>query len=65
MAFNNEYDCVISADEGGMVEYWSPNNDYEKPPNVFDMKTSTNLFDFKKVANFHFIICLCANIDQV
>jgi peptidylprolyl isomerase domain and WD repeat-containing protein 1 len=48
IAFNNEYDCVISADEGGMLEYWSPTANYEKPENVWKMKSSTNLFDFKK-----------------
>lgn len=48
MAFNNDFDCVISADEGGMLEYWSPANNYEKPESVFKMKSSTNLFDFKK-----------------
>ncbi|KAF2669733.1 peptidyl-prolyl cis-trans isomerase cyp15 [Microthyrium microscopicum] len=48
MAFNNEYDCVVSADQGGMLEYWSPSNNYEKPLNVFEMKSSTNLFEFKK-----------------
>lgn len=49
MAFNNAYDCVISVDEGGMVEYWSPSgNNYEKPENVFQYKSSTNLFEFKK-----------------
>ncbi|KAF2454807.1 peptidyl-prolyl cis-trans isomerase cypE [Lineolata rhizophorae] len=47
MAFNNEYDCVVSADESGMLEYWNPNT-YEKPDNVFAMKSSTNLFEFKK-----------------
>ncbi|KIW03354.1 uncharacterized protein PV09_05562 [Verruconis gallopava] len=48
MAFNNEYDCVVSADEGGMVEYWSPSSNYEKPDNVWSMKSSTSLFEFKK-----------------
>jgi peptidylprolyl isomerase domain and WD repeat-containing protein 1 len=48
MAFNNEYDCVVSADENGMLEYWRPTGDYEKPDNVFEYKSSTNLFDFKK-----------------
>jgi peptidylprolyl isomerase domain and WD repeat-containing protein 1 len=49
MVFNNTFDCVISADEGGMLEYWSPNSNYDKPSNVFEMKSSTNLFEFKKV----------------
>ena len=47
MAFNDAYDCVISADENGMIEYWRPGT-YEKPDNVFEYKSSTNLFDFKK-----------------
>lgn len=49
MAYNNDYDCVVSADEGGMLEYWRPSGSFEKPDNVFDMKSSTNLFEFKKV----------------
>ncbi|CAN8098976.1 unnamed protein product [Discula destructiva] len=48
MAFNVAYDCVVSTDQGGMVEYWSPGNNYEKPDNVFQYKSSTNLFEFKK-----------------
>ncbi|CAD6504500.1 BgTH12-00010 [Blumeria graminis f. sp. triticale] len=48
MAFNNAYDCVISADEDGMLEYWSPSNNYEKPDNVFEFKSSTNLYELKK-----------------
>ncbi|KAI8629370.1 hypothetical protein F5Y19DRAFT_79474 [Xylariaceae sp. FL1651] len=48
MVFNDAYDCVVSADENGMLEYWSPNANYEKPDNVFQYKSSTNLFDFKK-----------------
>ncbi|KAI1206408.1 uncharacterized protein F4807DRAFT_438912 [Annulohypoxylon truncatum] len=48
MAFNDAYDCVVSADDNGMLEYWSPSTNYEKPENVFQYKSSTNLFDFKK-----------------
>lgn len=48
MAFNDQFDCVISADENGMVEYWRASGAYEKPDNVFQYKSSTNLFDFKK-----------------
>ncbi|KAF3930847.1 hypothetical protein ABW19_dt0202799 [Dactylella cylindrospora] len=48
LAFNSLYDCVVSADTGGMVEYWRPNGDYEQPKDVFEYKSSTNLFDFKK-----------------
>ncbi|KAH0494063.1 hypothetical protein TgHK011_000697 [Trichoderma gracile] len=48
MTFNDDYDCVVSADENGMIEYWQPSGNYEKPSNVFEYKSSTNLFDFKK-----------------
>ncbi|KXS98513.1 hypothetical protein AC578_5521 [Pseudocercospora eumusae] len=48
LAYNAAYDCVLSADESGMIEYWQPSGSYEKPPNVFEMKSSTNLFEFKK-----------------
>lgn len=48
MAFNDAYECVVSADDNGMVEYWSPAANYEKPDSVFQYKSSTNLFDFKK-----------------
>lgn len=48
ISYNPQYDCVVSIDEGGMIEYWSPTSNYEKPSNVFTMKSTTNLFDFKK-----------------
>ncbi|KAF6844392.1 hypothetical protein CMUS01_01166 [Colletotrichum musicola] len=48
MAFNSAFDCVVSADDKGMLEYWRPSGDYDKPDNVFEFKASTNLFDFKK-----------------
>ena len=48
MAYNDVYDCVISADETGMIEYWRPTGLHEKPDNVFQYKSSTNLFEFKK-----------------
>jgi peptidylprolyl isomerase domain and WD repeat-containing protein 1 len=48
MAFNNAYDCVVSADEAGMIEYWRPTDGFEKPDNVFELKSSTNLFEFRK-----------------
>ncbi|KAA8643685.1 hypothetical protein EYZ11_006980 [Aspergillus tanneri] len=49
IAFNDAYDCVISADESGMIEYWrAGDGSFEKPDNVFELKSSTNLFEFKK-----------------
>ena len=48
IAFNNGYDCAISIDDNGMIEYWSPRGNYEKPDNLFKFKSSTDLFEFKK-----------------
>ncbi|KAJ5115350.1 hypothetical protein NUU61_001109 [Penicillium alfredii] len=49
MSFNSAFDCVISADESGMIEYWrAGDGSFEKPDNVFELKSSTNLFAFKK-----------------
>ncbi|KAH0611339.1 uncharacterized protein H6S33_010604 [Morchella sextelata] len=50
MAFNDKYNCVVSCDESGMVEYWSPRpeREFEKPDNVFEYKSNTGLFEFKR-----------------
>lgn len=48
MAYNNDFDCVVSADEGGMLEYWRPSGSYKAPDSVFKFKSSTDLFAFKK-----------------
>ena len=48
MAYNDRFDCVVSTDEGGMVEYWKPSGNYERPDSVFKLKSATNLFEFKK-----------------
>jgi peptidylprolyl isomerase domain and WD repeat-containing protein 1 len=61
MAFNDHYDCVISVDEGGMVEYWQPGGLYGKPENVFKYKSSTNLFEFKKAKSVPVSLTLSAD----
>ena len=64
MAYNDKYDCVVSADDAGFVEYWRPSGSFDKPPNVFSMKSDTNLFDFKKVGFFLQLLC-SLDIDQI
>lgn len=59
MSFNDAFDCVVSVDNGGMVEYWRPNGNYDKPDNVFQLKSSTSLFEFKKA---HSVPC-CVTIS--
>lgn len=41
---------MVSADVGGMVEYWSPREPYELPKGrgLWEYKSRTDLFDFKK-----------------
>ncbi|KAK9454903.1 hypothetical protein V1511DRAFT_501299 [Dipodascopsis uninucleata] len=46
--FNPIYDCVLSVDELGMIEYWQPSGDYDKPDHVFQFKSSTDLYEFRK-----------------
>lgn len=65
MAYNEAYDCVVSADEGGMVEYWRPSDNYEKPDNVFQYKSSTNLFDFKKAKSVPSSLSISPNGKQM
>ncbi|KAK0487678.1 hypothetical protein IW261DRAFT_633981 [Armillaria novae-zelandiae] len=51
MAYSDRYDCVISADEGGFVEYWQPSEPFSLPKNVpglWAYKSETDLYEFKK-----------------
>jgi peptidylprolyl isomerase domain and WD repeat-containing protein 1 len=46
---------VISADEGGFLEYWQPADPFDLPkkvPGLWSFKTTTDLYDFKKVISF-------------
>ncbi|ETN38653.1 uncharacterized protein HMPREF1541_06690 [Cyphellophora europaea CBS 101466] len=65
MAYNPAYDCVVSADAGGMVEYWQPSGSYEKPENVFEMKSKTNLFDFKKAKSVPYALAISPSGHQL
>ncbi|KAL9951874.1 hypothetical protein ACROYT_G044613 [Oculina patagonica] len=46
--YNAVYDVAVSADEAGMVEYWSGiKHDLQFPKNIdFEYKTDTDLFEF-------------------
>ncbi|WFC99124.1 peptidylprolyl isomerase [Malassezia yamatoensis] len=48
LEYNEVFDCIVSADVGGMIEYWQPTEPYELPDSVFKLKSSTDLFEFKK-----------------
>ncbi|KAG0311165.1 Peptidyl-prolyl cis-trans isomerase cyp15 [Linnemannia gamsii] len=49
MAFNDRYNCVISADSTGALEYWVPDENHELPKTVsFEYKSETDLYEFKK-----------------
>lgn len=64
IAYNVVYDCVVSADASGMVEYWQPKDTFEKPDNVFRVKSGTNLFDFKKAKSAAFSIAISPSGHQ-
>ncbi|KDN44087.1 peptidyl-prolyl cis-trans isomerase [Tilletiaria anomala UBC 951] len=50
LAYNEAYDCAVSADVVGMIEYWRPDEPYDLPSNqgLWSFKSETDLFDFKK-----------------
>ncbi|KAF8231741.1 hypothetical protein L208DRAFT_1467638 [Tricholoma matsutake] len=51
MTFSDRYDTVISADEGGFVEYWKPVEPFGLPSNIpglWSFKSETDLYEFKK-----------------
>ena len=48
IAYNPIHDYAISADSSGSIEYWSPSEAQEKPNGLFELKSSTQLFEFKK-----------------
>ncbi|KAG2129450.1 hypothetical protein DEU56DRAFT_817175 [Suillus clintonianus] len=51
MVYSDRYDTVISGDENGFVEYWQPFEPFEPPKNIpgmWSLKSSTDLYEFKK-----------------
>ncbi|KAH9046927.1 hypothetical protein EDB84DRAFT_1557961 [Lactarius hengduanensis] len=54
MTYSDRFDCVISADEGSFVEYWTPGEQFELPTNVPGLRSfesPTGLYEFKKSAS--------------
>ncbi|KAI7855787.1 peptidyl-prolyl cis-trans isomerase cyp15 [Circinella umbellata] len=49
IAFNWRFNCVVSVDTQGMVEYWSPEDPFDLPKSVdFELKSETDLYEFRK-----------------
>ncbi|KAK9763570.1 Peptidyl-prolyl cis-trans isomerase cyp15 [Basidiobolus ranarum] len=49
MKYNERYDCVVSSDNAGFVEYWSPEAPHDLPKSLdFQYKSETDLYEFKK-----------------
>lgn len=51
MQYTAKHDCVVSADEGGFIEYWQPSEPWGLPSvrGLWKYKSDTDLFEFKKV----------------
>ena len=51
IAYNEPYDTVVSADDKGMLEYWTPREQFELPemPGMWKYKSDTDLYEFRKV----------------
>ncbi|KAM0790478.1 hypothetical protein ACM66B_003354 [Microbotryomycetes sp. NB124-2] len=64
MVFNTLYDTVISADVGGMIEYWEPREPFEKPESVeWTSKATTGLYEFKKTKSIPVALTLSPTYD--
>jgi peptidylprolyl isomerase domain and WD repeat-containing protein 1 len=48
MKYNSEYDCIISVDEKGIIEYWNPDTLTLPSAITFEMKSETDLYEFAK-----------------
>lgn len=48
MSYNPKYHCVVSCDVLGNVEYWTPDGDLSKPEGFFELKSATDLYEFRK-----------------
>ncbi|EKM51860.1 uncharacterized protein PHACADRAFT_127818 [Phanerochaete carnosa HHB-10118-sp] len=61
MTYSDRFDCVISADESGMIEYWRPSEPFEPPKDVTGLwtyKSTTDLYEFKKAKSIPTCITL-------
>lgn len=64
MTYSPRYDIVVSADESGFVEYWRPQEPWTLPddiPNLWQYKSTTDLFEFKKAKSVPHCITLSPN----
>ncbi|KAE9393172.1 peptidyl-prolyl cis-trans isomerase [Gymnopus androsaceus JB14] len=64
MTYSDRFNTVISADEGGFVEYWQPVEPFGLPKNVLGMwsyKSETDLYEFKKSKSTPTCITLSPN----
>ncbi|GAA6019190.1 hypothetical protein JCM8202_000928 [Rhodotorula sphaerocarpa] len=65
MAYNALYDTVISIDVGGMIEYWEPNEPFEKPDRLeWTSKAQTGLYEFKKTKSTPVALTLSPTNDS-
>lgn len=57
--FNPVYEIIVSADESGIIEYWTgPKYDYQFPKKVkFESKLDTDLYDFFKCKTYPTGLC--------
>ncbi|KAJ3791249.1 peptidyl-prolyl cis-trans isomerase [Lentinula aff. detonsa] len=64
MTYSDRFNTVISADEGGFVEYWQPVEPFGHPQNIpglWSYKSETDLYEFKKSKSTPTCITLSPN----
>ncbi|KDQ62315.1 hypothetical protein JAAARDRAFT_121409 [Jaapia argillacea MUCL 33604] len=68
MTYSDRYDTVVSADEGGFIEYWQPLEPFDKPKNVpglWSFKSETDLYEFKKARSTPTCLTLSPNSSSL
>ncbi|KAJ3934869.1 MAG: peptidyl-prolyl cis-trans isomerase [Lentinula lateritia] len=64
ITYSDKFNTVISADEGGFVEYWQPVEPFgqlENIPGMWSYKSETDLYEFKKSKSTPTCITLSPN----
>ncbi|KAF8895489.1 peptidyl-prolyl cis-trans isomerase [Infundibulicybe gibba] len=67
MTYSDRYDTIISADEGGFIEYWQPTEPFGPPknlPGLWSYQSETDLYEFKKAKSSPTCISLSPDSTQ-
>ncbi|KAJ2849715.1 Peptidyl-prolyl cis-trans isomerase cyp15 [Coemansia brasiliensis] len=65
MAYTPVLECMVTADQGGMVEYWRLDTPQKLPQTVdFTLKSQTDLYEFKKSKSVPYTLRFSQDFEQ-